>query len=364
MIRRPMNILLCNSVNPRTWGGGEKWFIKAAGGLQARGHRVLISGRENSRFLQEAHKAGLPTRGVHIRLDYGWGSLRDISRLIRQEGIERVLVNVNKDARTFGVAARLSRVPLVAARHGARVFRDRLRDRLTSLFLDRILVNNLALARTYAEYRWLPREKIIYLPNGVSAPEVQAPADLRRTFRLPAAGPVILAAGRLSPEKGFDLLLEALGNLRETHSFSLVLAGEGACAAELEGLLRRKGLEKRARMAGYLEDVPSILSGADLLVLPSRHEGMPNIVLEAMAAGVAVVATRVGGMNELIADESEGWLVDPGSPGQLGAAISDALKSEAERRRRAQRGREKALRRFSFETMLDNLEDALELTKC
>jgi len=356
-----MNILMCNSIHPLTWGGGERWYLSAAAELIKRGHRVLVAGREGSIFLDRVRRSGLPAAGIRIRLDYGLGSLRTIGRLLRRERIERVLLNVNKDARTFGVAARLAGIPLVACRHGARVFSDRLRDRLTCSFLHRVIVNNLPLAREYAAYGWISPDKIRYLPNGVACPANVPRVDLRARYDLPAGAPVLLGAGRFSPEKGFDLLLKAFAAPRVPAGAVLLLAGEGREKDRLRSLAAELGIAGRVRFIGYLDDLSGHLAGAELLVLPSRHEGMPNVVLEAMASGCPVAATRVGGVADLIEDGREGWLAEPGDPTALALAMAAALEDGRERARRAARARDKIRDHYSLGKMISGLEDALDL---
>ncbi|HPJ71448.1 MAG TPA: glycosyltransferase family 4 protein, partial [bacterium] len=222
-----MKILMANSIRPEVWGGGEKWFLTAAAGLRRRGHEITAAGRRGSLFLARMGAAGHRVEGIRIRLDYGWGSIRRVRRIIRREGIERVLLNVNKDLRTFGVAARRERVPLVACRHGARVFSDRWKDRFSARFVDRIIVNNLALRDEYSRYPWLRGKPVIHLPNGIDPAPPSPAAPLREKFSIPESHLLILAAGRLSFEKGFDLLVSAAARLGSDPPFTVILAGEG-----------------------------------------------------------------------------------------------------------------------------------------
>jgi phosphatidyl-myo-inositol dimannoside synthase len=167
-----------------------------------------------------------------------------------------------------------------------------------------------------------------------------APAEdrdaLRRALALPAAQTIALFLGRLSPVKGPDVLMEAVGLLAGRHpSATFVFAGEGQLRSPLQDAARRLGVEGQVRFVGQVprEDVPRYLTACDLLVLPSRSEGLPHAVLEAMAFGLPVVASAVGGVPEVVQDGVTGALVAPDDPAALAAAL-DPLLADADRRHR------------------------------
>jgi glycosyltransferase involved in cell wall biosynthesis len=167
-------------------------------------------------------------------------------------------------------------------------------------------------------------------------------ADLRRRLGIPAGAPLLLAFGRLVPKKGFEHLVDAMPAVLERHPAArLVLGGGGALEAELRSRAARRGVAAALLMPGRIAwtDVPALLAAADLFVLPSvpdaagNVDGLPNVLLEAMASGRAVVATRVGGVAQVVEDGCHGRLVPPGSPAALAAAIGDLLGRPDERRR-------------------------------
>jgi glycosyltransferase involved in cell wall biosynthesis len=143
-----------------------------------------------------------------------------------------------------------------------------------------------------------------------------------------AERPRIAVVGRLSPEKGVDVFLEAAAILMKRGiSFSALVAGDGPERAALGDLAAALALSDRVRFLGRVSDMGSLYSGIDLLVIPSRSEGLPSVLLEALAADVAVVATRVGAIPEVLASPLTGALVPPESPDQLADAIETALRS-------------------------------------
>src|SRR4029077_19979711 len=132
------------------------------------------------------------------------------------------------------------------------------------------------------------------------------------------------------------------------NGLGFVLFGDGPLREALARQVRNHGLEHRFVLAGHRTDLDALLPFLDLLVLPSYTEGLPNVVLEAFAAGVPVVATAVGGTPEVVEDGVNGYLVAAGDPEALARRICDILLSEEERRSMGRRGRERVLNEFTF----------------
>lgn len=180
-----------------------------------------------------------------------------------------------------------------------------------------------------------PHAGLKMIPNAV---------DLRR-FGGPrsTSGMVRVAyVGRLRQVKGVTVLLDAWHQLAPGAAARLVIAGEGELRPELEAQLDRLALRGAVELAGAISDVPALLRDTDVYVQPSFAEGMPNSVLEAMAAGLPVVATRVSGNEDLIADGENGLLVPPGDPGALAAAIRRLMDDPALARTMGERARTRA----------------------
>jgi glycosyltransferase involved in cell wall biosynthesis len=161
---------------------------------------------------------------------------------------------------------------------------------------------------------------------------------------------VIVAAGRLDRQKGFDLLLQAIAAggpfPRDPH---WVLVGEGPERANLERQIAERGLTGSVHLLGWRADLPAILKGATGFVLSSRWEGMPNVVLEAMAAGLPVVAFDVEGVRELLVERETGWIVSPEDAPALAAALRELLGDPAGGRKRGLAGVERVQALFTWE---------------
>jgi glycosyltransferase involved in cell wall biosynthesis len=172
---------------------------------------------------------------------------------------------------------------------------------------------------------------IAVIPNGIEL-ELFNPIkkiDARKTLGISSNDPVGIYVGRLNPEKGADILIKALSHVR-TSPFTLLVVGSGPEEGRLKTLAARLNVLQKVFFVGeknYAE-IPLWISAADVLILPSRNEGHPNAVIESMACGVPVVASRVGGVPEIINSPSLGLLVDPENPLDLARAIDESLAKQ------------------------------------
>jgi glycosyltransferase involved in cell wall biosynthesis len=178
-----------------------------------------------------------------------------------------------------------------------------------------------------------PAERAHYLPNFVEDRTV--PAVVRASLDTPEGATLVLALGRLHRVKGFDVLLHAVARTPSVH---LWLAGDGPERPALERLIRSLGLAGRVRLLGWREDVAALLAAADLLVCPSRHEPLGNVVLEAWAQRVPVIASATEGPRALIAPDKTGLLVPIEDADALAAAIGRLARDGARRRELAEAG--------------------------
>jgi starch synthase (maltosyl-transferring) len=212
--------------------------------------------------------------------------------------------------------------------------------------------------------QWMIREaridpaRLVVIPNGIEcdAPEPAA-ADRSVLSRFPA-GPIALFVGRLTRQKGVDVLLEAASVVVANQpDWSLAIVGDGPDRPMLEERVRNDpGLKSAVKFLGARSDVGALLRAADLLVLPSRWEGMPNVVLEAMAAGRPVVATAVAGTSELVRSGETGWLVPPEDPGAVAGALIEAARDQPRAQLYSRQGRDRVAREYRVETMVERYE--------
>jgi glycosyltransferase involved in cell wall biosynthesis len=197
-----------------------------------------------------------------------------------------------------------------------------------------------------------PPGRCVLIENGIDTEVYRRrrdAAEAKRDFDVAPETFLIVSIGRLSEEKGFETLIRSVARLfREGKDVALRIAGEGDLQARLEALIAELGCAKQIRLLGYQADPQRLYEAADVFALASLREGLPNVLLEALAMGVPVVATRVAGIPRLIEDGHNGLLVDPGSETRLAEAL-DRLHADGELRERLrQAGRHTVETRYSF----------------
>jgi glycosyltransferase involved in cell wall biosynthesis len=253
------------------------------------------------------------------------------------------------------LAARLARVPLIVHTPHGHVFYGHFDPGLSRVFLlvERMLgcITNHLIALTpgeaedYVDLGVMPPHKISVVPSGIELRRFLCARVDRRSKRrelgLPPAALAVGFVGWLLPIKGVSYLVRAMPEILARHPESvLVLVGKGDDEAKLRSLSDSLGLNGRVLFLGWRPDVEEILPCLDLLVLPSLNEGMGRVLVEAMAAGVPIVASRIGGVPDLIWDGENGLLVPPADCGALERAICKLLEDEQRRRRMTARGKE------------------------
>ena len=202
---------------------------------------------------------------------------------------------------------------------------------------------------------WLPRRRVLTIPNGVLAPDTRHPAPLRADLGLADQDTLIVAVGNLYPVKGHRYLIEALGLLRERHPHAHVaLVGRGELHEPLTALARSLGLSDRVHLLGFRPDVGSVLAAADLFAMPSLSEGLPLALLEAMRAGLPIIATDVGGVRTALANGEAGLLVAPGDAQDLATALNWLLSQPGVAAGLAARAEAQAAQEHDFQHTADS----------
>jgi glycosyltransferase involved in cell wall biosynthesis len=296
-------------------------------------------------------------------------TVRRVPRLTRRRGIVRLPAFMRELARlrpavfhahlvwplrcTHGlIGAFLLGVPTVASqqlyvqlpsRHGA------LTEKLVSLVVRRYLAVSRHVRQQMQERVLLPH-RVLVVPNAVPIPRGSPLASAHVREQLPGKAPtaVVLTLARLDEQKGLLTLVRAAASVADAR---FMIAGEGPQRSQLEESIRSLGLQDRVFLLGQRSDVTDLLGACDVFVLPSLFEGLPVSLLEAMAAGKAVVATGIGGTDEIVQHEHTGLLVPAGDDASLAAAIRRMLSDPVFAQRMAAAGRERVAREYSADVL-------------
>jgi len=201
---------------------------------------------------------------------------------------------------------------------------------------------------------WLPRRRVLTIANGVFAPDFSHPAPLRADLRLAEQDVLIVAVGNLYPVKGHRYLIEALGLLRERHPRAHVaIVGRGELHDALHTQARSAGVGDRVHLLGFRPDVGSVLAAADVFAMPSLSEGLPLALLEAMRAGLPIIASDVGGIRTALANGEAGQLVLPGDPQDLATALDWILSQPSVAAGLGARAETRAVEEYDFQHTAD-----------
>jgi glycosyltransferase involved in cell wall biosynthesis len=305
----------------RFYGGPERQMLGLARSLPVHYRSVFASFSEDGHctaFLDEVGKHGFATLPVQRDTPHLYGALRELTGDLQRVRPDVLCCHGYKADLLGRLAARKADIPVVAVSRGwtwanLKVRFYEMLDRLGLRGMDRVVCVSRGQARKVRR-AGVPGSKIAIIPNAIDTDRFDHPILSYRS-RLQAFFPepprqIVGAAGRLSPEKGFQVLLEAAGPLlRADPGLGFILFGEGPLRNSLERAVAAAGLAGRFILAGFHGDLDQFLPFLDLMVLPSFTEGMPNVVLEALAAAVPVVATVVGGTPELVEEGRNGYLV-------------------------------------------------------
>jgi sugar transferase (PEP-CTERM/EpsH1 system associated) len=252
-------------------------------------------------------------------------------------------------------AARFAGVPIVVhGEHGTLQLRRR--QRLLQRFgwsrVDRLLSVSTRLAERMAHEVGFPPDRIHTIHNGVELSRFQTGigrSNARRALGLPVDTPIVGAVGRLVPVKDHTCLVDAVARVgRDGLQPVLVIAGDGPRRRAIEEHASSLGIGDRVRLLGHRKDIDVVFAALDVFVLSSVSEGLNNTILEAMAAGLPVVATRVGGADEMVLEGSTGFLVPPGSPDMIAEALRRLLVDPVAAAAMGEAGRARAERDFDL----------------
>ena len=339
--------------------GAEKQMVLLAKGLPRDRFQVEVAALTRLGPLEaELRDAEIPVTEIGKCFKIDPAALIALARFLRA-GAYDVLQTWIFAANTYGrVASRIARVPVVVvAEMAVDLWKgevDRRIDRWLSGWCDRLVGNSHAVVKFY-EQLGVPMDRLAMIYSG--ADDMRCPPIDRRVVRTElgfnAEAPLILFAGRLAEQKRVDDLLKALDLLQTVQpNACTAIAGDGPLRECLIEMSHAYQLGDRVRFLGHREDVPRLMAAADLIVLPSADEGLPNVILEAMCFGKPVVATAAPGTTEVVLNGETGLLVPIGNPPLLCRAIRDIIRDPAKGIQFGEAGRARVQAHFDPDTMV------------
>ena len=338
-------------------GGAERMLATLAGELQRGGYPgvAFVPVRQERWLEAELASVGIPIEYISLRRPFSRRFAQDLAAAFRRHNVG--LAHSHEFTMAFygAWAARLARIPHVFTMHGSRYYAERWRRRLALAWAARssvaITAVSHALGQSLTRDLWLKKERLTVIPNGIRA---AAPAKdgIRAELGLSPDARLVIAVGNLYPVKGHSDLVAVLAQLAERlPTLHVAIAGRGDLADVLIRDAQARRVGDRLHLLGLRDDVPDLLAAADAFVLPSRSEGLPLALLEAMFAGLPIVATRVGEIPAALQEGAAGLLVSPGRPDELAVAIERILTDAELARQLGSRARARAAAEFDVATM-------------
>ncbi len=358
------HVLFC--ITGLAYGGAETQLVRLATRLKARGWEVrVISLMPPKAYVKELEAAGIPVASLGIRRKVPDPRpiirLARLSRAWQPQVVHSHMVHANLLAR---LVRPLGSVPVLIC--SARNVNEggRLREliyRLTDPLCDLTTQVSQAGLERYVRVGAVSRHKIRYVPNGVDTarfkPDPEACRALRKELDVGGSS-VWVAVGRFDPQKDYPNMLRAFARVaQESPEAVLLIAGDGPLRPATEELAQELSIANRVRFLGIRRDIPQLMNAADAYVMSSAWEGMPNVLLEASATGLPIIATNVGGNREVVVDGKTGFLVLPKDPKALAQAMLRLMRMpEEERQAMGKAAREHIEVNFSLDRVVDQWE--------
>jgi glycosyltransferase involved in cell wall biosynthesis len=352
----------------RTWRGGQNQVLTTVLGLRSLGHRTLLVAHSNGELRRRAEE-GLDLVSLAPKTEMDLSAAWRLSRVLRQLTPDIVHAHDPHGVAMAGLAlsmsTRLEKPPLVAARRVDFHLRGSSLSRWKYRQVDCFICASEAI-RQMLIGDGVPAARTVTVHEGIDLERVDAAtaATLHEELWLPHHAPIVGNVAALVPHKGQRHLIEAARLvLAQVPDARFVIAGEGEVRPALERQIKEHHLEKHVLLAGFRPDVLSLHKAFDIFVMSSITEGLGTSLLDAMAAGKPVVATRAGGIPEVVVDRETGFLVPPRDHGAMATAIVKLLKDDGLRRRMGDAGRRRACTMFSAERMVKDTLHVYERVK-
>ena len=344
-------------------GGAERHVVDLAAALRRQGHEVAVACSVAGELSDLLDRGNIPISPLldrlvkrHVSVAYA----RALRRLVEEQRFDLVHAHIYASAAASALATLGTAVPLVVTEHTEGAWQGRCAHLVSHLIYrrsSRIIAVSSPIRGRLIDSDGVPAEKISLIPNAVIPSSNTYPEALGALPDEWREGPLVGTVARLQPEKGIANLLKAAARASTFCPLArFLVVGDGPLREELVCLADRLGLCERVRFLGHRADARGLIGLLDVLVVPSLTEGTPLTVLEAMAGGVPIVASAVGGIPDQVRHNREGLLVPPNDTVALGDALLELLQDPGRARRLGESGRRRANSEFAHATMVRKIE--------
>jgi glycosyltransferase involved in cell wall biosynthesis len=358
--RQAGTIRLVEAVYAFSWGGSEILAYRIVRALNHSGQYLckMYAVQETGPMLKMLEAEGIGCRAFEKTQRFDLALVMRLAKQMRADRVQIVHTHHLSQLMYAGLAARLAGARVVHTEHEYYLTRTRRAQRLLrilSSLADRVTAIADPVTDFLRDQVGIPVDKLVTIVNGVDIGSFASAEPINRSELGWAHDDVVVASvARLAVEKGHHALIKAFGRLHGRNSKArLLLVGDGSLRAELQQRVEEMGLSDSVRFVGERKDIPRWLATCDVFALASVREGLPMVILEAMAAGKPVVSTNVGCVHSVVQHGETGLLVAPGDVEQLTAGLDRLVGDAEERRRIGRRGHEFVQAQYTFTRMRD-----------
>jgi glycosyltransferase involved in cell wall biosynthesis len=353
-------ITLMHTESSLGWGGQEMRIMREMRALDRNTFLPLLGCQPESQIAPKAKELGVGVDLVKIRGNIDPLAILQLIRVFRRRGVDIVHTHSNADSWNASIAARFTspRPWVVRTRHLSAAFNNRL---IYSLMADRVITTGEYTRKYMIREKGIDPDRVVAIPSGIDLdrfnPETTR-EDIREELGLAKDTLVFGSASVFRKKKGYHFLLQATPQILSVYPSSrLLLAGGGPQEHNLRRQIEELKIQGAVILPGFRNDMPRVLNTMDVFVFPTLEEAFPNAVMEALAMKRAVVASRVGGVPDIIRDGETGYLMNPGDPSAIAEKVSDLLKNEEVRQKVGIRGRRFVEENCSHRIMVRRIEE-------
>ncbi len=361
------------------FGGGERVFAQIINRLSGKKYKIMVACLPTGAFIEKIKGSGVQIKSVDMRNRFNPGVILRLAGLMKRERVDIVHSQGARADFFARIAAKLAGVPFIVSTvpmpvegfdvNPIRKFIYMIFNRFSERFVDRFMVVSDALEKMMIEEHRIEPQRVVKIYNGIEKDEYCISDDEivrgRSNFRIKADigedVAVVGVIGRLVWQKGFEYFIEAIpGVLKEFKEAKFLLIGEGELEDKLKVKSKKIKLKDKVIFTGFRNDIKDIMASVDVFVMPSLREGLPVVLLEAMAMKKPIVAANIEGIMEVLENGVSGLLVPPRDTKALTEAIVHMLDHKDKALQMGLTARRVVVERFGVDTMVQKVEEVYE----